>query len=249
MEINGKTAIVTGGGKGIGFAIVQKLLDKGCRVGVFDKDSDLLEKLRQKNREVGCFACDVSDPKQVELSVESFYKDFQKIDILVNNAGIIFNQPLISVGAGGVQKHDIKEWNRIINTNLNSVFYVTLNVAEKMIMERTKGIIINISSVSASGNPGQGAYSAAKAGVNALTTAWSKELGNLGIRIVSISPGFIDTETTKKSMKENVLKEIIKRVPLRRLGKPSEIADAVASIIENDFISGKIFEIDGGLVI
>jgi len=249
MEINGKTAIVTGGAKGIGLDIVEKLIEKGCRVGVFDKDAKHLEKLHQKHKKISCFSCDVSDPKQVEVNVESFYKDFKKIDILVNNAGIIYNQPLISVGTDGIKKHDIKEWNRTINTNLSSVFYVTLNVVEKMVMERTKGIIINISSVSAAGNPGQGAYSAAKAGINALTSAWSKELGYLGIRIVSVSPGFTDTESTKKSMKENVLKEIIKKVPLRRLGTPGEIANAILLVIENDFITGKVFEIDGGLII
>ncbi|MHA2123037.1 MAG: SDR family NAD(P)-dependent oxidoreductase [Promethearchaeota archaeon] len=249
MEINGKTAIVTGGAKGIGLDIVEKLIEKGCRVGVFDIDADLLEKLPQKHKEISCFSCDVSDPKQVEMNVESFYKDFKKIDILINNAGIIYNQPLISIGSDGIIKHDIKEWKRTIDNNLSSVFYVTLNVAEKMIMERTKGIIINISSISAAGNPGQGAYSASKAGINSLTSAWSKELGYLGIRVVSVSPGFTDTESTKKSMKEDVLKGIIKKVPLRRLGTPSEIANAILLIIENDFITGKVFEIDGGLII
>jgi 3-oxoacyl-[acyl-carrier protein] reductase len=140
-------------------------------------------------------------------------------------------------------------WNKTLATNLNSVFYMTACIVEKMIVTRTKGVIVNISSVSASGNAGQSAYSAAKAGVNALTATWSKELSAMGIRVMAVAPGFAETESTKEALSEAVLQEIVKKVPLRRLGKPQEIAQGVINAIENDFFNGKVFELDGGLVI
>jgi 3-oxoacyl-[acyl-carrier protein] reductase len=118
-----------------------------------------------------------------------------------------------------------------------------------MMTTRTKGVIVNISSVSAGGNPGQSAYAAAKAGVNALTAVWAKELGPLGIRVVAIAPGFTETDSTRAAMSETALQETIKRVPMRRLGKPEEIADGVLFAIKNDFCNGKVLALDGGLVI
>jgi 3-oxoacyl-[acyl-carrier protein] reductase len=137
----------------------------------------------------------------------------------------------------------------VISTDLNSVFYVTLNVVEKMVLKRTKGVIANISSVCAAGNAGQSAYSAAKAGVNALTAVWAKELSPWGIRVVGIAPGYTDTESTRKVMNDEVLKDLVSRVPLRRLGNVSEIARFILHALTNDFIIGKTIEIDGGLVI
>jgi len=118
-----------------------------------------------------------------------------------------------------------------------------------MITTRTKGVIVNISSVSAGGNAGQSAYSAAKAGVNALTAVWAKELSPLGIRVVAVAPGFTETESTKETVSEATLRETVKKVPLRRLGKPEEIAEGVLGAIRNDFFNGKVLELDGGLII
>jgi 3-oxoacyl-[acyl-carrier protein] reductase len=140
-------------------------------------------------------------------------------------------------------------WNRVLAADLSSVFLMTLCVVEKMITARTKGVIVNISSVSAAGNAGQSAYSAAKAGVNALTAVWAKELSLMGIRVVAVAPGFTETESTRQALSEAVLRETVKKVPLKRLGRPEEIADGVLSVIKNDFFNGKVFELDGGLVI
>src|SRR5260370_22314000 len=130
--------------------------------------------------------------------------------------------------------------------DLNAVLYMTSCIVENMVATRTRGIVVNISSVSAAGNAGQSAYSAAKAGVNALTATWAKELSMMGIRVVAIAPGFTETESTREALIEAVLNETVKRVPLRRLGKPDEIADGVIHLIENDFFNGKVFELDGG---
>ena len=127
------------------------------------------------------------------------------------------------------------------------MFYVTRSVAEKMVQKRTRGVIVNISSVSAGGNAGQSAYSAAKAGVNALTATWAQELGLLGIRVVGVAPGFTDTDSTHAAVTSDVLRNTIQKVPLRRLGRPQEIAQCVLSVLQNDFITGTTLEIDGGL--
>ena len=126
---------------------------------------------------------------------------------------------------------------------------MTACIVEKMITTRTRGVVVNISSVSAGGNAGQSAYSAAKAGVNALTAVWAKELSPMGIRVVAVAPGFTETDSTKEAVSETALRETIKRVPLRRLGQPEEIAEGVLSVIRNDFFNGKVLELDGGLIV
>ena len=231
MNLEGKNAIVTGGANGIGKSLVEKLVNENAAVGVFDIDAEALSKLKEDNPCMWCKVCDVTDNGQVEESVEEFYNEFKAIDILVNNAGIIGDSPLISFSEGKIKKHDINIWDRVIATNLSSVFYMTLHVVEKMIMQRTKGIIVNVSSISAAGNVGQSAYSAAKAGVKALTVTWAKELGLFGIRVAGIAPGFTKTDVVIQSMSENVLNDWIKKVPLKRLATPDEIADGILFII------------------
>ncbi len=249
MYIRDKKVIVTGGANGIGKNLVEKLLQQGAIVGVFDIDISGLNKLKNDNKNIYCKKCDVGSYKEVEISVDDFYKKFKNIDVLINNAGFIYNSPLITMTTGGIKKHNVDMWHKVIKTDLSSVFYMTVNVVEKMILNRTKGVIINVSSICAAGNAGQSAYSAAKAGINSLTATWAKELGILGIRVAAIAPGFTETETMKKSMSENVLKEWKRKIPIRRLGKTEEISDGIISIIKNDFINGKVLEVDGGLIL
>ena len=249
MEIKEKKIIVTGGVSGIGRRVLDKLVEESAVIGVFDIDKNGLNKLKKTNRNIYCKVCDVTNYLDVESAVNEFYNEFNGIDILVNNAGILFSSPLVSFSATGVKKHNVDDWHRIIDINLNSIFYLTVNVVEKMILNRTKGVIINISSVSSAGNAGQSAYSAAKAGVNALTATWAKELGMMGIRVVAVAPGYTDTDSTNHVMSESNLKQVINEVPLRRLGKPEEIADAILFAIKNDFLNAKVLEIDGGLII
>lgn len=248
MDLKDKKVIVTGGAKGIGKCIAEKMIEKGATVGIFDVNKERLNALK-KNDYIYYKVCDVSNYNEVEAAVNEFYEKYKSIDILINNAGIIYNSPLISLTGGGIKKHAVDMWQKVINIDLSSVFYMTVNVAEKMIANRTKGVIVNVSSICAAGNAGQSAYSAAKAGVNALTATWAKELGLMGIRVIAVAPGFAETETMKQAMNENVIKDWIRKVPLRRLGKPEEIADGVIAIINNDFFNGKVYELDGGLVI
>jgi 3-oxoacyl-[acyl-carrier protein] reductase len=249
MDVRGKRAIVTGGVKGLGFAIVEALLSKEAFVTVFDVDSAGLSDLRSKHPAVNCIECDVSDYEQVQRASARYHEENKSAEILVNNAGILYSAPLVKFSMSGIEKHDVGMWHKTLAVNLNSVFYMTACIVEKMMTTRTRGVIVNISSISASGNAGQSAYSASKAAVNALTATWSKELGAMGIRVAAVAPGFTDTDSTHTALSDAVLQETIKRVPLRRLGKPQEIAQGVLSIIENDFFNGKVYELDGGLVI
>lgn len=249
MDLKGKNVIVTGGASGIGECLVEKLVDGNANVGVFDIDTEALNNLKANYPGIYCKICDVSDCRQVEDAVNEFYEKFERIDVLVNNAAIVYNSLLISLVKGRLVKHDINMWNKVIATNLSSVFYMTVNVVEKMLLKRTKGVIVNVSSIAASGNTGQTAYSAAKAAVSSLTMTWAKELSLLGIRVAGIAPGYTATDTTIRSMTDNVLKDWVNKTPLRRLGEPSEIADGILFIIRNDFFNGKILELDGGLVI
>jgi len=248
MELRGKKVIVTGGVRGLGRAMVDKLIANEAAVTVFDSNVVGLDELKQQTG-VNCVECDVSDYEQVNFATGQYHVEFGAADVLINNAGILYSEPLIKITPAAVARHDLAMWNNVLAADLNSVFYMTSCVVEKMITTRTKGVIVNISSVSAGGNAGQSAYSAAKAGVNALTAVWAKELGALGIRVVAVAPGFTETDSTKEALSETALRETIKKIPLRRLGQPGEIADGVLSVIRNDFFNGKVLEIDGGLIV
>jgi 3-oxoacyl-[acyl-carrier protein] reductase len=244
VDLREKQIIVTGGVNGLGRAMVQALIARECNVTVFDIDVAGFDELQKTG--VRCVACDVTNYEQVNAAVEEFAG---APDVLINNAGILYSEPLVKIAEDGPKLHAYESWDRVLRTNLSSVFYVTVPVVAKMIVTRTKGVVVNIGSVSAAGNPGASAYSAAKAGVHALTQAWAKELGPMGVRVIAIAPGFMDTDSAHAATSETALRETIKRVPLRRLGKAEEVAAAVVAAIENDFFNGKVFELDGGLTV
>jgi 3-oxoacyl-[acyl-carrier protein] reductase len=247
VDLAGRGVIVTGGARGLGRATVSALLARGARVTVFDLDREGLEALSAEG--VNGVVCDVADFEQVRAATQSHRDRSGVPDVLVNNAGILRSAPLVRITAAGVEGHTVEEWRRVLGANLDSVFFMTVCVVAQMIAERRKGVIVNISSVAAAGNAGQTAYSAAKAGVNAMTATWAKELGPLGVRVVAVAPGFMDTPSTRAALSDSLLKEVERRAPLRRLGRPEEVAQAVVSAIENDFFHGKVLELDGGLIV
>jgi 3-oxoacyl-[acyl-carrier protein] reductase len=249
VDLRSKKVIVTGGVSGLGRAMVERLLLSEALVTVFDNNGPGLDELRRDQSKVTCINCDVSKFERVASATNQYHEEFGAADVLINNAGVLYSAPLVRLTASGIERHDFEQWNRVLASDLSSVFYMTACVVEKMVSSRTKGVIANISSVSAAGNAGASAYSAAKAGVNALTSSWAKELSPLGIRVIAIAPGFADTESTRVAVSPSALEDTIKRVPLRRLGQPDEIAKGVLSVIENDFFNGKVFELDGGLVL
>lgn len=243
MNLYRKKVLVTGGANGIGRSLVEKLVFNKAIVGVFDIDLAGIKKLKVDLPAVQIWKCDVSNPEQVEKAVSNYIKKNRTIDILVNNAGMVRDTALY-----GFKKHNIDIWHKVINVNLSSVFYMSRNVVENMIKNHTHGLIINIGSISALGNPGQTAYAAAKAGVNALTYTWAKELAPFNIRVAGISPGFTDTNIIESLSKQS-FNNWIKRIPLGRMAKPEEIADGIMFIIHNDYFHGKILNLDGGLIL
>ena len=247
MELKEKTAIVTGGISGIGKAIVEMLLDNNSRVIILDIDKETpSDSLNNKN--LLFIKCDITKPDEIKKAILKIKEKFSKIDILVNNAGILHSEPLVNITEKD-KRHKIATWQKVIDINLTAPFILTGFIAEDMIMNRTMGVIINISSISARGNIGQSAYSASKAGLESITKVWAKELGSFGIRSVAIAPGFLDTKSTHLALNDKILEENRRRIPLKRLGNVEEISKTVKFIIENDYITGCVLKINGGLTI
>lgn len=246
MKVNGAVALVTGGAQGLGLAIARRLADEGAAVVVGDRNTEALTTLHPGLEGV---IMEVTDPEQVKTVVANIVGRHGRLDILVNNAGVIFSEPFVNMMNPSCIMHDYGRFRASLTVNLDSVFIVTAAVVEHMVKRRIKGAIINISSISARGNEGQTAYSAAKAGVNAMTVSWSKELGRWGIRANAVAPGFIGTDSTYQAVNETMLKHIQTNTPLRRLGQADEVAQAVISLVENDFINGMVLDVNGGLTI
>jgi len=244
LEVKGAVALVTGGGQGLGLAIARRLADDGAIVVVADRNEDALANLQPG---LECVTMDVTDPVQVKNVVAGIMHRHGRLDILVNNAGVIFSEPFVNILNPAGIMHDYARFRASITVNLDSVFIVTAAVVEHMVKRRTNGAIVNISSISACGNEGQTAYSVAKAGVNAMTVTWSKELGRWGIRTNAVAPGFIATDSTRHALSVTVLKHLQGNTPLRRLGRPEEVAQAVIALVENDFVNGVVLDVNGGL--
>ncbi|MCE2926268.1 MAG: SDR family NAD(P)-dependent oxidoreductase [Rickettsiales bacterium] len=250
MELTGKTALVTGAGGDLGSELVRALIAAGAQhVIAFDIDAAKLAAL--KSPQVSTVCCDISQFETTYPVLKQVYQDHQSVDILINGAGILYSAPLVNLleKSDDAMQQAAENWQRLIAVNLSSVFYVSQFVAQRMAKARIKGVIVNISSVSAAGNSGQSAYSASKAGVNALTAVWAKELSPLGIRSVAVAPGYIDTPSTRKAVSDTQLEGITSRIPLRKMGEPKSIVDAVLFAIKNDYVNGTVLEIDGGLTL
>ena len=248
MEIDQSKILITGGGRGIGNFIANGLLKKAAKVIIVDRDEQLLNDLPVHSNLVK-YHCDITDHSAVENLVNTIFEIEGGINVCINNAGIIHSEPLVNILSREEKKHNIINWQKVMDVNLNAVFYMTSNVAEKMIMKKQRGVIINISSIAAQGNIGQSAYAASKAAVEALTKTWSKEWGMFKIRCACIAPGFFNTPSTRESLSDNMLTKWQKSVPIARLGELNELLSAVEFIIENEYFNGKVLALDGGLII
>lgn len=250
MKIAGSRVLVTGGGFGIGRYLVERLVTESAEVCVLELQPERCTELREAfGGRVAAWPCDVADPVAVDAALQSMLDAGFEPDVLINNAGVIHSEPLVNMLARGERAHSRESWRRVMAIDLDSVFFVTSRVVDHMLAKRSKGVVISISSISASGNPGQSAYSAAKAGVNALTRTWAKELGGMGLRFAAIAPGFIDMPSTRAALSESVLTRLQQQIPLRRLGDLESIYLAARHVIENDYLTGTVLEVDGGLVI
>jgi len=250
MEVSGKTVVITGGGRGIGRAVAERLGRDGARVALLDVNSTDLDTTRAALEAKGVMArgyeVNVAVEEQVVATMERVMSDFGRIDVMVNNAGILRDAMLVKAKDGAITgKMSLAQWQAVIDVNLTGVFLCGREAAERMILGGAGGVIINISSVSRHGNAGQSNYSAAKAGVAALTVVWAKELARYGIRSGTISPGGTRTDILS-SMRPEMLEKLLTPVPLRRFGEPEEIAAAAAFIVSNDYFTGRSIDLDGG---
>jgi 3-oxoacyl-[acyl-carrier protein] reductase len=247
MNLSEANVLVTGGAGGIGRHLAERMLVAARGVAVFDKEAAVCA-LAETLPAARCYPCDVADPGIVTKAITELETDGFLVDVLINNAGLLYSAPLINMLEKNDRVHSAEEWQKVLAVNLSSVFYVTGRVVDQMLKRRKKGAVISISSICANGNAGQSAYSAAKAGVNALTRTWAKELGRFGIRFVSIAPGFVDTLSTREALSETNLARVKSQIPLNRLGEMEHIYQTVRFIIENDYVNGTVVEVDGGLV-
>lgn len=250
MQLKDSVIIITGGGQGLGRSMGEYLAARGARLALVDLNQERLDEAAAACSNAGeaarTYICNVADENQVVYMVSQVAADFGQINGLINNAGILRDGLLIKSRDGEIQKMSLAQWQSVIDVNLTGVFLGTREVAAKMVELGNKGLIINISSISRAGNIGQSNYSAAKAGVAALTVTWAKELARYGIRVAGIAPGFIETDMTA-GMKPEALEKMTSGIPLKRMGKPTEIAHSAAFLFENDYYTGRILELDGGI--
>jgi len=251
MNLNDKTIAITGGGRGLGAAMAKRLAGSGCKLALIDLDQPALEQTRAACEASGSpmariYTCNVAVETEVVTLFDQIAKDFGALHGLVNNAGITRDAMTVKFKEGElVSKMTLQQWQQVIDVNLTGVFLCGREAAEKMIGLGCKGCIINISSISRHGNMGQLNYSASKAGVQAMAVVWAKELARYGIRAAAVAPGFIGTDMVM-AMKPEAREKLTAGIPLGRIGDPDEIAYTIQFILENDYISGRCFDIDGG---
>jgi 3-oxoacyl-[acyl-carrier protein] reductase len=252
MQIANSTIVITGGAQGLGLAMASHFAADGANLALIDMNAETLAAAEQQclaagAKQVRGYVLNVTDEAAVEHVFADINQAFGGMDVLINNAGILRDGLLIKMKDGEItQKMPLQQFQSVLDVNLTGSFLCGREAAAHMAKAGKGGVIINISSVARAGNMGQTNYAATKAGVVAMTVTWARELGRFGIRCGAIAPGFIETPMTA-SMKPEAIDRALSMVPLRRWGQPDEIAHSARYIIENDFFSGRVVEIDGGV--
>ncbi|MFC3031290.1 SDR family oxidoreductase [Pseudoalteromonas fenneropenaei] len=251
MDIKNRTVVITGGAQGLGFAMATAMAKQGANLALIDMQEAVLADAKTALSEfdiaVKTYVANVSVEAEVENVFNQIQADFGGIAVLINNAGILRDGMLLKFKDGQItDKMSLQQFQSVIDVNLTGVFLCGREAAIKMVEGGQGGVIINMSSVARAGNMGQTNYSAAKAGVVAMTTSWAKELGRYGIRVGAIAPGVIRTAMTD-AMKPEAKQRLVAMKPVGRLGEAEEIAHTAKYIIENDFFTGRVIEIDGGI--
>lgn len=245
MELAGKAALVTGASRGIGRACALKLAELGADVAVNyssnrDKAEEVVLKIQEMGRQAVALKADVSKREEAETLIDEAIRALGGLDILVNNAGIARDSLLIRMKE--------EDWSQVLDTNLSSVFFTTKSACKYM-MKKRQGRIINISSVVAvSGNAGQANYAASKAGVIGFSKSIAKEFAPRNILVNVIAPGFIETDMTD-ALTEQQKDSILSIVPLKRYGKPEDVANVAAFLAseESRYLTGQVICVDGGM--
>src|SRR5258705_686838 len=246
MRLEGKVAVITGAAQGIGYATARKFLDEGATVALVDLAREEVEaassRLKVNGEIIESFVIDVTRRDELEEMVDELRGRFARIDVLVNNAGITLD--------ARIQNMTEDQFDRVINVNLKGTYNCSKAVLAAM-LEQGSGVILNASSVvGIYGNFGQTNYAASKFGVIGFVKTWARELGPKGIRCNAVCPGFIATHILE-SIPQRVLSQLTERVPLRRLGRPEEVANVYAFLASDEasYINGAVIEVAGGLTV
>ena len=254
MDINGKTAVITGSARGLGFSIAELFASKGATVVISDIPSaaidDAVKQIVDKGGKAIGIPCDVFQEDQVESLMQKVVDETGRLDVAVLNAGILRDGVFVKADKETkkvVKKMSLEDWQMLININLTGVFLTGREAAVQMVNCGNGGVIITMSSVARHGNMGQTNYSAAKAGVAAMTVVWSKELARYKIRSAGVAPGFIATQMVMQDMKPEALERWKKIIPVGRMGRPEEVAHSALYIVENDLITGITIDVSGGI--
>ena len=244
MELEGKIALVTGAAQGIGRAIALLLAQKGADIVISDinleKAEEMAKEIEALGRKAMAIKVDVANTNDVERMVEAILERFGQIDILVNNAGIARDKLILRMTE--------EDWDSVLNVNLKGTFNCTKAVIKHMSKQR-KGKIVNIASVVGEmGNVGQANYSASKAGVIGFTKTIAREFAQRGINVNAIAPGYIETPMTE-ALPEKVKEELRRMIPMERLGRPEDVAQAVLFLVSEatSYITGQVLNVNGGI--
>jgi 3-oxoacyl-[acyl-carrier protein] reductase len=240
-----KVAIITGGAQGIGRTAVQKFAEEGAKVIVWDineeKGVELVREFKEMGMDVEFHTIDTTGFSSIEEEAKKVFAKYNHIDILINNAGITRDATLLDM--------TIEQWQQVIDINLTGVFNCTKAVAPFMVQKKFGRIINTSSLVGIYGSFGQANYAATKSGVVGITKVWARELSKHGITVNAVVPGFIETENLK-TIPEKVIKSIREKIPVGRLGKPEDIANAYLFLASDEasYISGSVLNVDGGYI-
>jgi len=248
-RFDNRVAFITGGSRGIGKGIAETFAEEGAKIAIIDINEEALNEVEAEFKEKGytilTMQANVVNAEEVEAAMEQVVSQFGSLDILVNNAGIIRDNLLF--------KMTDSDWNQVIDVHLKGTFNAS-RAAQKYMVKQNYGRIINISSTSALGNPGQANYATVKAGIQGFTKTLAKEIGKFGITTNAVAPGFIETDMTKATAErvgipfDEFVKGAASRIPVRRSGQPSDIANAVAFFADekSSFVNGQVLYVAGG---
>ncbi len=245
MLLKGKTAIITGGARGIGKEIALNFAREGANVVIADINT---QTLKETEKEIASFgvevltnSCDVTSYSQVKQLVNKTLDKFKRIDILINNAGVARDALLVRMNE--------EDWDKVLAVNLKGTFNCT-KASAKVMMKQRSGKILNIASIiGLIGNVGQANYAASKAGIIGLTKSAAKELAPRGINVNAIAPGFIQTEMTQR-LPEQIKSKMLEAIPLKKFGQPKDVANVAAFLVSEkaSYITGQVICVDGGMV-
>ncbi|MBR9872687.1 SDR family oxidoreductase [Vibrio natriegens] len=250
MELANKVVAITGAGQGLGKQMALSLAESGVNLALIDLNLEQLRETQAECESLGVnarvYVTNVTNEQQVCAAFEQIEADFKQLNGVINNAGIMRDGMFIKVKDGQITPMSLEQFQSVMDVNVTGTFLCGREASKVMLNTDSKGVLINISSVARAGNIGQTNYSASKAAVATMATVWAKELGRFGIRSVAIAPGVIKTAMTDQ-IKPEAMDRLIKMIPVGRLGLADEISATVKYVLTNEFVTGRVLEVDGGM--